>query len=216
MRPRPARGFEGKPTMELTHLIAFNLTLLAALASPGPALLLAIRATLNGGRPQGLATGLGLGTMAAVWTLMALAGLDAIFTLFPWAYLAMKITGAAYLLWIAYGMWRDAKAPLETQGAPAPPHHAFRTGLLVNLANPKSVLFAASVLVVIFPPGLTLAQTALIVANHLAVEWIAYSLFALTLSTKPARDGYLRLKPVFDRLAAAVIGMLGLRLLTER
>lgn len=69
---------------------------------------------------------------------------------------------------------------------------------------------------VIFPPGMTLAQKTLIVANHLAVEWAAYGLFALALSTKPARDGYLRLKPIFDRLAAAVLGMLGLRLLTDR
>jgi threonine/homoserine/homoserine lactone efflux protein len=202
--------------MEITQIVAFNLTLLAALASPGPAMLLAIRATLSGGRGHGLATGFGLGTMAAIWTLLALLGLDAIFTLFPWAYLAMKLTGAAYLLWIAWGMWRNAAAPMDTHGKPIPRRHAFQTGLLVNLANPKSVLFAASVLVVIFPPDMTLAQKALIVGNHMVVEWIAYSLFALALSTKPARDGYLRLKPVFDRLAAAILGMLGLRLLTDR
>lgn len=179
-------------------------------------MLLAIRATLSSVRAQGVATGLGLGTMAAIWTLTALLGLDAIFTLFPWAYLAMKITGAAYLLWVAWCMWRNASTPISTQAAATPRRHAFRTGLLVNLANPKSVLFAASVLVVIFPPDMTLAQKTLIVANHLAVEWIAYGLFALALSTKPARDGYLRLKPIFDRLAAAVLGMLGLRLLTDR
>ena len=202
--------------MELTHLIAFNLTLLAALASPGPAMLLAIRATLSGGRGHGVATGLGLGSMAALWTLTALLGLDAIFTLFPWAYLTIKITGAAYLLWIAWAMWRTASVPLDTEAAPTPRRRAFRSGILVNLANPKSVLFAASVLVVIFPPDMGIAEKSLIVANHLAVEWIAYSLFALALSTKPARDGYLRLKPILDRLAAAILGMLGLRLLTDR
>ncbi|MRU14025.1 LysE family translocator [Roseovarius sp. A21] len=202
--------------MELTHLIAFNLTLLAALASPGPAMLLSIRATLSGGRAHGVATGLGLGSMAAIWTLTALLGLDVIFKLFPWAYLAMKITGAAYLLWVAYGMWHSAASPIDTQSSPAPRRRAFRTGLMVNLANPKSVLFAASVLVVIFPPDMTLTNKALIIANHLAVEWIAYSLFALALSTKPARDGYLRLKPILDRTAAAILGMLGLRLLTDR
>ncbi len=202
--------------MDPAHLIAFNLTLLAALISPGPAMLLAIRATLSGGRAHGLATGLGLGTMAGIWTLAALLGLNTIFTLFPWAYLAMKLTGAAYLLWIAWGMWRNAVTPIDTLGIPTPRRHAFRTGLLVNAANPKSVLFAASVLVVIFPPDMTLAQKALIVTNHMIVEWVVYSLFALALSTKPARDGYLRLKPILDRLAAAVLGMLGLRLLTDR
>lgn len=61
-----------------------------------------------------------------------------------------------------------------------------------------------------------LAQKALFVTNHMVVDWIAHGLFALALSTKPARNGYLRFKPSLDRLAAAVLGMLGLRLWTDR
>lgn len=197
------------------HILAFNLTLLAALASPGPALLLALRTSLVAGRAAGIATGLGLGLMAAVWTALALLGLDAVFALVPWAYLTIKIAGALYLLWIARGMWRDARAPLPRTSA-VPSGRAFRTGFLVNLGNPKSVLFASAVLLLIFPPGLSLMEKALIVLNHLIVEWIAYSLFALMLATGPARGGYLRLKPVFDRIAAGVLGLLGLRLLISR
>ncbi|MDQ2092689.1 LysE family translocator [Rhodalgimonas zhirmunskyi] len=215
MTPDLAPGLT--PGLTLAQIIAFNLTLLAAMASPGPAMLLAIRATLTGGRATGIATGLGLATMAAGWTAMALIGLDTLFRLFPWAYLAMKLAGAAYLLWIAFHMWRDARTPLDPGQTAAPPkRHAFRSGLLVNLANPKSVLFAASVLVVIFPGGLSLADKSLIVLNHLLVEVTAYAAFALLLSTKPARDGYLRLKPLFDRLAAAILAALGLRLLLGR
>ena len=59
--------------MELTHIIAFNLALLAAMASPGPALLLAIRNTLASGRSAGIATGMGLGLMAALWPAQRLA-----------------------------------------------------------------------------------------------------------------------------------------------
>lgn len=202
--------------MEAAHLIAFNLTLLAAMASPGPAMLLSIRATLTGGRAHGIVTGLGLGTMAAAWTGLALLGLDTLFALFPWAYVTMKIAGALYLLWIAYGMWRDARTPVAPASGPLRRRRAFLSGLMVNLANPKSVIFAASVLIVIFPAGLGAAEKALIVANHLAVEWISYTLFALALSTGPARDGYLRLKPLLDRIAAAVLGALGMRLLTDR
>ncbi|SFE03137.1 LysE family transporter [Roseivivax sediminis] len=138
--------------MDWPHLLAFNLTLLAAMASPGPALLLALRTSLVAGPRAGITTGLGLGAMAAAWTAAALLGLQAIFALVPWAYLTLKIAGALYLLWLALAMWRDARAPLSEKGrvAAAP----FRTGLLVNLANPKSVLFAASVLLVIFPADL--------------------------------------------------------------
>lgn len=197
------------------HLLAFNLTLLAALASPGPALLLSLRTTLVSGPRAGIATGLGLGFMAALWTTMALLGLDAIFAVVPWAYVVIKTAGALYLFWIAWGMWRDARQPLATS-APQPGRKAFRTGLLVNLGNPKSVLFASAVLLVIFPPSLGLADKVLIVANHLAVEWLAYTGFALLLGTAPARNGYLRLKHVFDRTAALILGALGLRLFLGR
>ena len=71
-------------------------------------------------------------------------------------------------------------------------------------------------LLVIFPPELSLTDKALIVGNHLLVEWVAYTGFALVLSTRRARDGYLRLKHLFDRIAALVLGMLGLRLIFGR
>lgn len=200
--------------MTFTSLLAFNLALLAALASPGPALLLSLKTTLSSGRLAGIACGLGLGFMAAIWTTAALLGLGTIFRLFPWAYLLIKTLGAAYLLYVAYGMWRGAHDPLPESTSKAPRlHRAFLTGALVNLGNPKSVLFAASMLVVIFPAGLTLAEKGLIVLNHLAVEWIVYTLFALALSTPRARAGYLALKPLFDRIAATLLTALGLRLL---
>lgn len=200
--------------MEWTHLLAFNLTLLAALAAPGPALLFAVRQSISGGMPVGLATGAGLATMAALWTGAALLGLEVFFRLFPAAFVVMKLAGALYLLWIAHALWRDARQPVGD--GPLPRGRAFANGLLVNLANPKSVLFAASVLVVIFPAGMTLGAKALIVGNHFVVELIIYSGFAALLSTRAARAGYLRLKPIIDRVAALVLGALGLRLLLGR
>ena len=200
--------------MELAHLIAFNLTLWAALVSPGPAMLMALRATVVQGRAAGILTGLGLAVAAACWTTAALMGLDVIFTLFPWAYLTLKLIGAGYLIYLAITIWREARQPLDQ--AQASRRRPFVSGLLVNLSNPKSMLFASAVLIVVFPRDLPLAEKALIVGNHVAVEMLAYTGFALMLSTRAARDGYLRLKPVFDRIAAGVLGALGLRLALDR
>ena len=69
--------------MQPEHVIAFNITLLAAMASPGPALVVAIRTVLSAGGRAGIAIGCGLGIAAAGWTLAALVGLDAVFRLFP-------------------------------------------------------------------------------------------------------------------------------------
>lgn len=200
--------------MTTAQLIAFNLTLLAAMAAPGPALLYALRQSVAGGFATGVATGAGLGLMAALWTGAALLGLNAVFALVPWTYLALKTAGALYLLWIAVQMWRSAHQPVSDSARPGA--RAFLGGLLVNLANPKSVLFAGAVLVVIFPPDLSLGAKAVIVANHFVVELIVYSLFAAFLSSAPARAGYLRLKPIIDRTAAVILGALGLRLLFGR
>lgn len=200
--------------LSLTDLLAFNAVLAAALISPGPALLFALRTAVADGRAAGLAAGAGLATVAAGWTLAALLGLESLFTLFPWAYMTLKISGAAYLLYIAWQTWRSARTPVGTSARPR--GRAFLDGLLINLGNPKSVLFAAAVLVVIFPRGLGAAEISVIVGNHFAVEVLFYSVFAIVLSGNTARRAYLGAKPVFDRIAALMLGALGLKLLLDR
>lgn len=200
--------------MDWSHLIAFNVTLAAAILSPGPAFLYLVRTALTGGFRAGMTAGAGLGLIAAGWTGAALLGLEVIFAIFPWAYVTLKLLGAGYLLWIAWGLWRHARTPLSDS---APSHAgAFWGGALVNLGNPKSVLFASAVLVVIFPPGMAAWEKLAIVGNHLVVELVFYATISALMATRQARETYLRMKPVFDRVAAGVLAMLGLRLLFVR
>jgi len=200
--------------MSPESLIAFNAVLLAAIASPGAALLYFIKSTVASGRVAGIAVGAGLGTAAALWTLAALLGLEAVFTLFPWTYAGLKIAGAAYLIWLAVQTWRQARAPLPA-AAPARGRLAV-SGFLVNAGNPKSMLFAAAVIVVVFPEGLGARDIALITLNHWVVDLTFYTFFALALGSDRVRRGYLGLKPALDRVAATLLGALGLRLLLER
>lgn len=200
--------------MTVESLLAFNAVLIASIFSPGAAFLMAVRTTVAAGRRAGLLTGLGLGLMASLWTLAALMGLEAVFALFPWAFGALKLGGAAYLIYLAIQTWRGAHAPIDATAKPA--RRAFAEGLLVNLGNPKSMLFAAAVIVVIFPGGLSGSEIALIWANHLTLEILFYTGCALLLGAPTARAQYLRLKPLLDRTAALLLGGFGLRLLIER
>lgn len=200
--------------MTIETIIAFNLALLAAIASPGPAFLVALQTTLSAGRRAGIAIGCGLGLMAAAWTMMALLGLEAVFLVVPWAYATVKIAGALYLLYVAWKMWCGARDPLppgEIGGRPA--GRAFRHGLVINVLNPKSVLFAAAVLIVIFPSNMTFVENAAVVLNHLAIEVLFYTAMAFCMSTPVVRRAYVRAKTIIDRAAALVLGALGLRLL---
>ena len=145
---------------------------------------------------------------------MALLGLGVVFELFPAMHVAARIAGAAYLLYLAYRIWRDASAPVEARGGPA--RHAFRQGFLINLLNPKSVLFAAAVLVAVFPAGIGAAASLVIVVNHFLVEVAFYTTLAFCLSTQVVAKRYMQAKAYIDRFAAAVLGALGLRLLWSR
>jgi len=195
------------------QLIAFNLVLFAAVLSPGPAVLVAVQTTLASGRRAGIATGAGLACMAVLWTLAALLGVDAVFTAFPWAYSAAKLAGATYLLWIAVKMWRGASEPVALRSRPE--RGGFSRGALVNLLNPKSMLFAGAVLIVVFPPGLKPLEMTVVLVNHLAVELLFYTTLAMLLGSRRVATGYLRARSWFDRTAAIAVGALGLRLLFD-
>jgi len=194
-------------------LLTFSAVLLVAIASPGPAFLLAMRATLTGGRSAGLMAGVELAIVAAGWTLVALLGLDAVFRWVPWAYGALKVGGAAYLMYLAWCTWRSARRPVKSDGMAT--RRAFRDGLVVNLANPKSVLFSASVIVVLFPEGLATAEIALITINHLLLELVVYAAIAFALASAPVAGAYLRAKGGVDRTCAVLLAALGLELLFE-
>ncbi|MEM8878317.1 MAG: LysE family transporter [Pseudomonadota bacterium] len=200
--------------MGIEHLIAFNIVLWAAIISPGPAFLVAVQTSLTAGRRAGIATGLGLATMAVIWTTLALLGLEVVFTIVPWAYTAVKTLGAAYLLCVAWGLWRGARDPISAKAKPA--KHAFRQGMIINLLNPKSVLFAAAILVVVFPANMSIVDGAIVVLNHLVVEVAFYSCLALAMTTETVQQRYLQAKLYIDRTASVILGALGLRLLVSR
>lgn len=198
--------------MEAAHLVAFNAALLVAIMSPGPSILYLLRTSLAEGRATALATAFGLATMAAGWTGLALLGLDGLFRLFPWAYAALKIIGAGYLIHIAWTTWRHAAVPVSARPLRSG-RRAYLSGFAVNLSNPKSVMFAAAVIVVIFPANLGTAEKLVIFSNHLAVEMILQPTLALVFSSALMSRRYLSAKPVFDRVAATILGTLGLHLL---
>ena len=200
--------------MDVTHIIAFNIALFAALVSPGPAMICAIQATLSNGRSAGVRVGLGLATIAALWVILSLFGLDVIFQVFPWLYAGAKIVGGAYLIYIAFQMWRHASNDLGRKALAT--RRPFLHGILINLLNPKSALFGAAMLVVIFPPSLSLAEILLISVNQFAIEGLFYASIALSFSTNAISELYLDAKVFIDKIAAVVIGTLGLRLIWSR
>ena len=116
-------------------------------ATPGVDFLLTVSRTLQGGLRAGVAAALGISAGCGVHALAAAFGLAALLAVHREAFVLIQWAGAAYLIWLGVGMWRQAwrgGSTAAVDGAPAPPRSAwsdFRTGVLTNVLNPKVALF---------------------------------------------------------------------------
>lgn len=200
--------------MTIEDLIAINIVLFLSMLSPGPAFLMIARQTLAEGFASGVKTGFGLGLVASFWTMTALIGLDRLFDLFPMIYSTAKAVGALVLIYFAFTMWRGATDQIAEK--PVILKNPILLGMFTNAINPKSVLFASSVLLVVFPQGMPIFDNAVIVINHLMMEIVMYTILAYGLSQKAIGSGYQAAKLYLDRIFASLLAGLGIRLLMDR
>ena len=128
------------PWLFALSLLIFNLT-------PGPDLLFTLTRSLQHGRRAGIAAAFGIGTGCLVHTAAAAFGLAALLAASAEAFTLLRWIGAAYLLWLAFGLLRRAPslgsaAPAAAASAPAvPAWRIFRQGFLTNALNPKVAIF---------------------------------------------------------------------------
>jgi len=195
------------------------------IVTPGPDTALTIRNTLVGGRTSGVATGLGVVSGQACWTLAASAGVAALIVASEPAFLALKLVGAAYLVYLGLQALAAAVLPSRTAMLPAERETgrgldrrtAYRQGLLSDLGNPKAAAFFTSLLPQFAPSGggafwTMLALGALMCAMTLA--WL--TLYA----TAVARAGDVLRRPRIRRTIEGITGFalvaLGVRLASEQ
>ena len=125
--------------------LAFLGVAVVVICTPGPDTALTIRNTLAGGRNGGVLTGAGVATGQAVWTVAAAAGVAALLAASEPAFVALKLAGAAYLVYLGA---RSLIAALRGSEAPGPARSGrpFRQGLISNLGNPKMAAFFPALL----------------------------------------------------------------------
>jgi len=124
-------------------LIAFAAVSFAAAIAPGPDILLISSRAVARGWLGGAAAALGVVTGLSVHIALAATGLTALFASSAGAFEVIRWAGVGYLLYLAWGLWRDQGAEAETPaGAPARGYsRLFVQGVLTNLLNPKAMLF---------------------------------------------------------------------------
>lgn len=198
----------------LTTIISIGLLQMLAVISPGPYFLITARMAVAKSRMDGVKVALGLGAGTVIWSAAALLGLNVLFHAFPPLFLAMKIAGALFLLWIAYQIFRHAAAALELgAGQGSPRFGPFMQGFFTQISNPKVVVFFGSIFVAMLPPTTPPWMMVALVAMVSFNEVLWYSLVALFFGSGPVRAFYLRAKAWIDRVTGLFLGALGARLL---
>jgi threonine/homoserine/homoserine lactone efflux protein len=189
-------------------VIAFLAVALVVIVAPGPDFALTVRNTVSRGRAAGVQTGLGVVTSQLVWGLATAAGLAALLVASRPAFVALRIAGAAYLIWLGLEALRNARRGVAPSASRHRPGSAFRQGLASNLGNPKMAVFFTSLL-----PQFGSSFAAL--AAHASL----FSVLTLLWLSLVAQAGAALRTPRFRRALDAITGLVliafGARLATE-
>jgi threonine/homoserine/homoserine lactone efflux protein len=202
-------------------VVGIALVALGLVLTPGPNMIYLVSRTLAQGRAAGLISLLGVAVGFLCYLVGSALGLTALFSVVPFLYDAVKLLGAAYLLWLAWQSVRGGRRALFAV-SPLPPdsrRRLFAMGLVTNLLNPKIAILYVSLLPQFIAPargsvaaqGMVLGLVQILIAltlNCLIV--LAAGRIATWLTARP---GWLRAQRWF---MATVLGGLAVKLATDR
>lgn len=163
--------------------LTFVVAALVIAVSPGPGAVLAMASGLRHGYRGALRAIAGLQTALLLQLAVVALGLGALLATSATAFVVVKVLGAAYLIWLGVQKWR---APVESideasaGGDPRSRRKLYAQGVLVNLTNPKAIVFmAALVPQFIVPTAPQWPQFLIIGATMVAVDVLVMSCYAL-------------------------------------
>jgi len=190
--------------MTLETWLLFVITEAALCFTPGPAVLLVLSHGLTRGTGSSVYANLGILTGNAVYFGLSATGLGALLLASYEVFSAIRWLGAAYLVWLGITAFFGKSSVLAVNAAtPASAARTFANGAMLQVANPKALVFFVALLPqFIDPHRAVLAQVAILGATSVVIEFgvlLAYGALAGRLTSVAAR-------PRFQRLANRVAG----------
>lgn len=199
--------------IDLGTLIAVGLAFWVVAASPGPANISNATIAMKYGRKPSLIYGAGLSVALAFWGVLAATGLGAVLQASVGLLVALKVLGAAYLLWLAWQSARSAFNPRPAKLARVPAGNWFLRGLILNLSNPKSVVAWMAALSVGLDPNATAASVAITTLLCVGVAFANNLMYSLVFSTNGMMAAYDRSRRWVDGVVAGLFALAGFGLL---
>jgi threonine/homoserine/homoserine lactone efflux protein len=182
---------------QTSSLLAFALVCLGMVLTPGPNMIYLISRSITQGPAAGIVSLGGVALGFLFYMLCAAFGITALLLAIPYAYDALRLAGAAYLLWLAWqAMKPGGRSPFQVRKlAVDSPQRLFAMGLVTNLLNPKIAMLYLALLPHFIDPaqGSVLVQSLVLGSIQTAISVsvnavIALSAGAITLflSTRPS------------------------------
>jgi threonine/homoserine/homoserine lactone efflux protein len=164
---------------DLTQLALYFAAALLLAVTPGPGIFYVAARTLAGGRAEGVASSFGTGLGGMVHVLAGGLGVSAIVLTSAELFTALKLIGAAYLVWIGFRTFQSARREAATVlagGVSSPPigaRRAFREGVLVEALNPKTAAFFLAFIPQFVEPA----------AGNVAIQFMVMGFVSVALNT---------------------------------
>lgn len=217
--PPSIRGLCQTRPVDVSLLPAFLLAVLVIAATPGPAVVLILQRAGAHGFRTAIPTVLGLELGLFLWALAAGTGMAALVAASETAFLALRVVGAAFLVYLGVKAirsgWRlRGRSGLDPLPHVDPPkgHRAFAEGLLVQLANPKAAVFLFAFYPQFVPAeGPVLLSTVTLGALQVSVETALYLGLAAVVGRASAWFSRASVRRRLDFASGAVLLALGAR-----
>jgi RhtB (resistance to homoserine/threonine) family protein len=200
-----------------TYLIAISLLTI----TPGVDTVLIIRNTTRGGWRDGMLSSLGICSGLFVHALVSAVGISVILLQSAWAFRALKLAGAAYLVWLGFVSLRSALRGRSSNRIDADrtrlggfiPRRSLREGLLSNVLNPKAIVFYMAFLPQFIDPARSAVGQSLFLAGlHflIAMVWQCLLASAVDLARRWVQNR--RVRRTLDGVTGAVLVFFGVKL----
>lgn len=177
----------------LSGVIAAYAILLVAASSPGPSVAMLIGIATGQGRGPALVATLGIAAGSMTINILTMLGVGLLLSQAAWAMSALRVIGAAYLLYLAWGAFQKALnppalRPLGTERR-SPLRH-FVAGYLLQITNPKAIAFWIAIASIGAVEGAGAGVVALFLAGAFAISFTCHGAWAVALSAGPVRAAY--------------------------
>lgn len=181
--------------------------------SPGPNFALVSRLAVSGARRAALGAALGFAVAATCYAILAMTGLSVLIRNAGVLASLVQAAGGMYLVYLGVSAWLPAGAAAAVHVESPRMWHGFRSGFLVDLANPKGIAFFISLYGASIPQNTAGWAKIGIIAGGFLIEVLWYSFVARLLLAPASRGIYLRFGGLIERAIGAVLCAFGLQLI---